>query len=184
MKIGGKTLRPARETVTLRDGLTIRLTAPPLGRMEELVDELGGFPEAPQIGWITREGKFVRDENGDPIPQRNEQDPAYLAATKAFGRRLLVAQFLECLDDEAVTFEAERGEQTLGEYCDAVYGEMRDAGMNDADVLRIQRAVQNLRGLRAKEMEAYADRFLPEQGSGATPSPTESETEKPAPAST
>lgn len=172
MRILGHTaLRAKTEDVCLgqtEDGesLVVRLTAPRLGFLARINDELPD-PTPPIVGVKRRaDGTVEKDAEGRPLQISNTDDPAHKKAVEAVGRMRTVAIILECLGDQVEVAARERDYGTRAQYMQAVWDEMEEFGFTLGALEKLTRAAMRLAGVGDDEVAAAKEALGAGPGSG------------------
>jgi len=175
MKIGGRTVELDRRDIVLprADGnhIRLRLTALPIGAEDEFEQQVL-MPEPPADGFARdpQTRQYITDDAGRILPRYNLRDPAYLRALRRRNRLWATFMIVQALrDDPDVAFEARRKDHdSLEAWLEAIYGEMRAAGLSMGEFSRLLDEVMSLSGLREGELEAARADF---SARGASPPP-------------
>ena len=104
-------------------------------------------PHPPRIGMIlSRQGRPAVDENGNPIIEYNEQDPAYLAKLREVDNlHHVVIAYVALKDCSEVEFEAEYPTEKNANYktfYKKIQKELQDFGFSAGHMKRIKEGVQ------------------------------------------
>lgn len=105
-------------------------------------------PRPPQVGILKdSRGRWVRDENGRPVPEYNENDPEYKTQVEEINDLQATAFLYEGLKgDKDISFEAiepHHDEKKWKDFYKQVREELKQAGMSMAQRTIILQALQN-----------------------------------------
>jgi len=125
--------------------------------------ECGLVPPEPPLR-VARDsaGRPIKDERGQAVMTAVEADADYVRSVEQYHQRVAVLAVVESLEaDPDVAFGARRpaGNEGWGEYADAVYAEMEEAGFTAGDLVHLCSYACRLSNLAGDHLRASARGF-------------------------
>lgn len=173
MKVQGKTtIGLKQKTVTFsRDGvdgepitITFLLTGLPIGYFEGIEKELPS-PNPPQKGFVrNKDGRFIKNENGQPIPFFDNHDPEYKKDSTEISKLQSVAMLYQSLtQDPNVEWDVSPDDtKDKKVFYRLVLQELKDFGLTMGELAELFKEVSHLSNLTGKEIDEARDLFLSE----------------------
>jgi hypothetical protein len=187
MRVPGMSPELPTETIRLRGGAVVHVRALPLGLFAE-VEVLFPTPPPP-TRYRTKPGSHAveRDADGKALREPDESDPTWLAERRlALRRRVSLWVFAALEGDPRLGWTVDRTqrEKAPAAFADAVYEEMRAAGLTEGELLAVLRSLNRLSALTPDLVDDAERGFPPAEGgargatgpsapaSGSTPGPS------------
>ena len=173
MKIKGETPGRNRTRYLIRRpdgrGWVVWLQAHPYGFAERMEREIVE-PEAPVEFAKGEGGRILRDEEDRALTYRNRSEPTYRARLNRVNQLRSIYALVEALrSDPDVQFDAKRESFPTPEaWLTAIETELADAGITDAEILRMLGKVSDLNQGMSDRVDKAVDDFLSRH-----PSPTD-----------
>ena len=169
MKIEGFTKGLLQRDVTIErpDGpLTLKLTALPIGFMEQLERDIPS-PVPKQIGWLrTRgnRGSFIKGSDGRMVPELNNEDPKFKLAEEIARRLQNILCITEALRGESKIEFATKlaGSKSRLAYAEGLLAEFLAFGFSFGDLGKLVVATIDVSGVTGDKIQAARESFLSE----------------------
>lgn len=167
MKIAGfekKGLDQGVLTMERRNGASFDLTftALPIGFTEEMEKELPP-PSPPREGFCRdHRGRFIKDNQGRPVPFYDKENPDYLQKCKVINRLQTTSFLVKALEnDPNISWEARREEmKNTQEYYEKLYQEIKEFGFSAGELTNMLNYVLELSKLGGTDIEEAREDFL------------------------
>jgi hypothetical protein len=137
---------------TSKGVLTLECDPLPIGFYQEIERKLPA--PVPSISGYARDnkGKFIRDEKGAPVPERDETNPKYLEEKERHENRVNTALIHTVLKScQEIEFSADE-KLLAGEFYDAIHAELLAAGMTTGQFLSVVRAINKANDIDDDDM--------------------------------
>jgi hypothetical protein len=151
-------------TIQRRNGATFDLTftALPIGFTDEMEKELVP-PSPPREGFCRdHRGRFIKDNQGRPVPFYDKENPEYLQQCKTINRLQTTAFLAKALEnDQNISWEARREDtKSMKEYYEKIYQEIRDFGFSAGELTDMINYVLEISKLGGTDIDEAREDFL------------------------
>lgn len=173
MRVQGKTtIGLKQKTVTFsrvvndegQETISFLLTGLPIGYFEGIEKELPS-PNPPQKGFVrNKDGRFVKNENGQPIPFFDEHDLEYKKESREISKLQSVAMLYQSLlQDPGVEWDTNFVDtKDKKVFYQKILQELKDFGLTMGELAELFKEVSQLSNLTGKEIDEARDLFLSE----------------------
>lgn len=136
---------------TSNGDLILEVEPLPLGFLDEIEKRIP-TPKPPKKGWLRgKKNRFLKDENGQMIPEVDEEDPKYLEEKEIADKRQNIAIVWKIISSShEIEFQAE--DDDTPEFFDRIHTELLEAGLNSNQLKDIFQTIREKAGLDEEEL--------------------------------
>jgi hypothetical protein len=147
------------ETFTLREGVVLKLRALSPDYDDLLQEELPS-PTPKRLGFEKERGKVLTDANGKPVARYEDEDPAFLRASRENAKLGLVKMVLDGIEPGQLEVDATKDPNDPAAFYRVALKEMTAFGFNLGDIINLAKRIQELSGITDEEVKVAEEDFF------------------------